>query len=81
MGEKAYGLSCIPSAWTLPFVVASSKLYEGYSRATPSAKVELISRWASRVADALSGIGISGDTVTCPPANRASWSLVKFVFG
>ncbi|WP_186288425.1 nucleoside triphosphate pyrophosphohydrolase [Burkholderia gladioli] len=62
MGEKAYGLSCIPSAWTLPFVVASSKLHEGYSRATPSAKVELISRWASRVADALSGIGISGDT-------------------
>ncbi|ONS45754.1 hypothetical protein A8E30_08005, partial [Burkholderia cenocepacia] len=37
VGEKAYGLSCIPSAWTLPFVVASSKLYEGYSRATPSA--------------------------------------------
>ncbi|OWT56198.1 nucleoside triphosphate pyrophosphohydrolase [Candidimonas nitroreducens] len=62
MGQKAYGLSCIPSIWTLPFIVASSKLYEDYSRATPRKKAQCIKWWAARMAGALNGIGISGGT-------------------
>ena len=30
VGEKAYGLSCLPEKWTLPFFVISSALYDQY---------------------------------------------------
>jgi len=30
VGEKAYGLSCLPKAWTLPFIVLSKDLLENY---------------------------------------------------
>jgi len=30
VGEKAYGLACIPPLWTLPFIVVASDLWEEY---------------------------------------------------
>lgn len=30
VGEKAYGLTCLPKAWTLPFIVLSKDLLENY---------------------------------------------------
>lgn len=31
VGEKAFGLACLPPKWTLPFFVISSELYRTYS--------------------------------------------------
>lgn len=62
VGEKAFGLSCIPSAWTLPFVVIGSNLFARYLVANKSNRAALIACWSQHLTDALVSIGLELDT-------------------
>lgn len=53
VGEKAFGLSCLPSAWTLPFVVVSSELLSSYRSASSQSEKETnVSRFAANILNA-----------------------------
>jgi len=58
VGEKAYGLSCMPKAWTLPFIVISDKLLTDYSSYSASDKTELFNIWSERIIQAATSVGI-----------------------
>ncbi|WP_244127008.1 nucleoside triphosphate pyrophosphohydrolase [Burkholderia gladioli] len=61
VGEKAFGLSCIPSAWTLPFVVVASELFAEYSTANKASQAQLVAAWAENLVSALFSIGLTVD--------------------
>jgi len=61
VGEKAFGLTCIPPKWTLPFFVVSSSLVTScftYSRDECSA---FINSWVKHCIDAANLVGIQVD--------------------
>ena len=52
VGEKAFGLSCIPQAWTLPFIVVSDDLMSQFCNCNTSSDKEiLIKEWCSKIVD------------------------------
>ena len=51
VGAKAYGLSTIPSAWTLPFFVISSEMYEMYVTDQNIESLEQV--WCSQINEAM----------------------------
>jgi hypothetical protein len=57
VGQKTFGLLCLPAVWTLPFVGVSSELYQVYS-STPKGRKKLISHWSRMISDAAQNIGI-----------------------
>lgn len=58
VGEKAYGLSCLPRQWTLPFIVVSDKLLFYWNNSDKQKQNQLITRWAQIVYSAAVSIGI-----------------------
>lgn len=54
VGEKAYGLACIPTPWTLPFIVISDALLTQY-RKNP----DLLEAWKTRIQDGLERVNIN----------------------
>ena len=53
VGEKAFGLSCLPSSWTLPYLVVSSDLVSEYRLAANDAeKNNLVFSWGQNVRSA-----------------------------
>lgn len=54
VGEKAYGLACIPSPWTLPFIVISDALLGQY-RNDP----DLLETWKAKILDALTRVNLN----------------------
>lgn len=55
VGEKAYGLACLPRSWTLPFVVVSSRCISAYrSAATSREQQTLVQDLARSVQEAFS---------------------------
>jgi predicted house-cleaning noncanonical NTP pyrophosphatase (MazG superfamily) len=64
VGEKAFGLSCLPSQWTLPFVVVSDKLCTLYKELFGTRRQELITQWADRIVAALLSVDVKeSDTI------------------
>ena len=57
VGEKAFGLSCLPRAWRLPFLVVSKNLLFSYAnfRSKKNQK-SLVDNWAKEIVKALDGI-------------------------
>ena len=51
VGAKAYGLSTIPSVWTLPFFVISSEMYEMYISIQNIETLEMA--WYARIIEAM----------------------------
>lgn len=49
IGEKAYGLACLPKSWTPAWFILSSECFRDYSGAkTESEKSEILSAWNER---------------------------------
>jgi hypothetical protein len=64
VGEKAYGLSSLPKAWTLPFVVVSDKLLTNFKTFPTISRPSLIDSWAVKIVEAALAEGIAeGDNV------------------
>ena len=50
LGEKAYGLSCLPPEWTLPWFVLSSECFQEYVGAkNDEKKNEVIKAWSKKM--------------------------------
>lgn len=60
VGEKAFGVSCLPVCWTLPFVVVSSDFFEQLRDGLDISNV--IQIWIDRILLALSKAGIPLDS-------------------
>ena len=58
VGEKAFGLSCLPKAWTLPFIVVSDKLLSLWNSSLQDDREQLLKRWAKQIFTAAVSIGI-----------------------
>ncbi len=75
VGEKAFGLACLPPAWTLPFVVVSSELLTAYRNATDVERSRLIGGWSKHVQDAAARIGLRPQDSTLVRSSAISESL------
>lgn len=58
IGGKAYGLTCIPPQWTLPFVVIEEQLYIDWKGAEDLHKRSVIRSWKSSILQACSKANI-----------------------
>lgn len=64
VGEKAYGLSCLPPAWTLPFFVISKDLHCSFLIGNSEKREIILNRWLARINQAANMIGLSdGDQI------------------
>lgn len=59
VGEKAFGLSCLPKLWTLPFVVVSDELLSLYKNCTSEKSNQLIKHWNEQIIKAVQSVGIT----------------------
>lgn len=60
VGEKAFGLSCLPKSWTLPFVVVSDNLLRLYIDQEPN-RERVLKRWAAHIITAAALVEIEGE--------------------
>lgn len=58
VGEKAYGLSCLPKPWTLSFIVVSEELFSLYQECLESDRKDLLNDWVDRIKKAVLSVGI-----------------------
>lgn len=58
VGEKAFGLSCLPEKWTLPFVVVSDELLSLYKKSSSKKCEQLVERWSNSIIKAILSIGV-----------------------
>ncbi len=58
VGEKAFGLSCLPKPWTLPFIVVSGELMSLYKSCHKAKRDRLLKRWAKKIIAAALVVGI-----------------------
>lgn len=61
VGEKAFGLSCLPELWTLPFFVVSDELRTLYNSSPVSDRLQVLQRWAEEIIKVASLVGIQMD--------------------
>ena len=61
VGEKAFGLACIPSLWTLPFFVVSRELVASASKMDHSQLHLLIAEWFLELTFALKRTGLDNE--------------------
>jgi predicted house-cleaning noncanonical NTP pyrophosphatase (MazG superfamily) len=59
VGVKAFGLSSLPRAWTLPFIVVSSDMLFGYRNCNAQESAVLIRQWTMRIIQALLSVGVA----------------------
>lgn len=59
VGEKAFGLSCLPTLWTLPFVVLSDKLLALYVSAPPINRTKVLEWWGRQIVNASLAVGMN----------------------
>lgn len=59
VGEKAFGLSCLPKPWTLPFIVVSNELLSLWNSSSEDNRGQLLKRWAKQIFTAAVSIGIN----------------------
>lgn len=60
IGEKAFGLACLPIHWTLPFIVISDTLLVQY-RNNPALYSQLFDQWKPNILDGLLKVNIHND--------------------
>lgn len=58
VGEKAFGLSCLPKEWTLPFIVISNELLAAYRSCSSNDRKVLLKRWCKNIIKGVVSIGI-----------------------
>lgn len=62
VGEKAFGLSCLPKSWTLPFIVISDALLAGYKCSREDNREQLLNLWATHIIEAAMSVGIENQS-------------------
>jgi predicted house-cleaning noncanonical NTP pyrophosphatase (MazG superfamily) len=60
VGQKAFGLTTLPSPWTLPFVCVAADLYRDYKAETRD-RAKILREWANRIQQAVGQVGIGPD--------------------
>ena len=58
VGEKAFGLNCLPKLWTLPFIVITDELLTLYSKCVLKERDQLLSLWSRNISLACLSVGI-----------------------
>lgn len=59
VGEKAFGLSCLPKLWTFPFVVVSDELLSLYKNCTAETSNQLTKHWSEQIIEAVKSVDIT----------------------
>lgn len=59
VGKKAFGLSCLPKSWTLPFIVVSDKLLSLWNSSPEGNREQLLKHWAEQIFAAVVSVGIN----------------------
>ncbi len=62
VGKKAFGLSCLPKSWTLPFIVISDKLLPLFHCCRENDRETLLGRWTPRIMDAAFSMVLEDET-------------------
>ena len=57
VGQKAFGLSALPRAWTLPFLVVSGELLSEFR----DSKTRDLNNWVTGISDGLVQLGLSAE--------------------
>jgi hypothetical protein len=63
VGQKAFGLSCFPKIWTLPFFVVSHHFSIDYKQGSTKQKEIILNKWLKYIIVAANQIGINIDDV------------------
>lgn len=58
VGKKAFGLSCLPKDWTLPFIIISDELVSQWLESESANKKKIIRHWISMILSAANSISI-----------------------
>lgn len=58
VGEKAFGLSCLPKLWTLPFIVVSHTLLIQFNNCPEESRDELLKQWSKQIISAALDVGL-----------------------
>jgi len=61
VGKKAFGLCCLPKAWTPSFIVVSNELLSSYRSSSLKKRTILIKNWANKIIHALRLFGLEQD--------------------
>lgn len=77
VGVKAFGLSSLPRAWTLPFIVVSSEILFFYRNSHENERASLIKQWTMRIIQALRAIGIADDDTIIVRSSGCSEGLAE----
>ncbi|MES2353131.1 MAG: nucleoside triphosphate pyrophosphohydrolase [Pseudomonadota bacterium] len=85
VGEKAFGIACLPSAWTLPFFVISSDLLSEYRAAKNTTRSNIIKAWTIHALVAGVQVGLSENSpvlvrssaVSEPLENRGTYYSIS----
>ncbi len=59
VGEKAFGLSCLPKSWTPPYVVVSDELLSLFKKCSAEKSYQLIQLWSGQIIEAIQSVGIN----------------------
>lgn len=74
-GEKAFGLSCLPSSWTLPFFVISKELLSAHLSTPMSSSDETFVSWVSNVKKAAISLGFKNSDAVIVRSSGCSEGL------
>jgi len=77
IGEKAYGLSCLPEHWTLPFIVISETLFSDYRNSSNEKREKIIEKWNKQIVAAANYIGISEDDQIIVRSSGCSEGMIE----
>jgi len=77
IGEKAFGLSCLPKSWTLPFIVISEKLMSLWNSSTSDNREQLLKLWANYIFEAAVSAGINEESHIIIRSSGHSEGLVE----
>jgi predicted house-cleaning noncanonical NTP pyrophosphatase (MazG superfamily) len=61
VGEKAFGLSCLPKPWTLPFIVISKEIINILRSSIEEKHLELQNKLVNQIIHTLMNFGIKGE--------------------
>jgi predicted house-cleaning noncanonical NTP pyrophosphatase (MazG superfamily) len=75
VGEKAYGLACLPQEWTLPFFVISNDLAKSYLATQDASRGALVASWIENCKIALNEAGIHDDDAILVRSSAVSESI------
>jgi len=77
VGKKAFGLSCLPKQWTLPFIVISGELLSLYKSCPESGREQTVRQWTMLILKAALSVGIEDEDPIIVRSSASSEGLEK----